>query len=320
MSTLFHPPGKIYGKSTDTNTINFKNYQPAIIEGALQYFFNMINNKNPVSNNIEEENFKSLFQLNLCVYNKNFHETRDRAADVILQSIKDTNDPSFLEAYVIFVCNLLHDGSFCVSSFIVAILYIENLVNKYPLILDITTWPALLFTSLLLADKMLQDAPLHSKTATVIFPFVSCQESSIMEYAFAHALEYNFYISTKKFKMALDNLLSANIEYELHDFVEETRYCRYHLQNQKNKSIWATGNNISIHQETNFHSFQNLYSEKTIQRQDTNLTEPSMDQIISPNQNMFKNAISSVKIYASKHIHIPYLHKKKNNMQSIQFM
>lgn len=81
----------------------------------------------------------------------------------------------------IFVLDILSSGKFSVAACVHAVFYISHLKETTSVSLHILSWRLLFFTSLLLADKWMEDTPIKNSDHCKLFPVIKKQDLDQLE-------------------------------------------------------------------------------------------------------------------------------------------
>ncbi|KAH8739794.1 ppg3 protein [Cryptosporidium ryanae] len=118
-----------------------------------------------------------------------------------------------------FVLSLLYVGGFSISSFVMAIINMDNLVKKTNLLVCQHNWRPIFVISLIISDKLWDDNCVKSGDLSKIVGFISPRMIKYLEFVFSVSSGWSFEFNLENIKNHISKILKKDLSKKLMDKV-----------------------------------------------------------------------------------------------------
>ena len=204
----------------ESSTLSPKEVQ--LVQGAIQFFFRHIRfDDSTVTRMNSNKNFQ-LFD------ERRYHRDMN---SVFQDSLYETTETHIAT----FILSILDQGLFSTSSFIGGIVFLSRFKEATKISLHTYSWRLLFLTSILLADKCLEEKPIRNESLSRLFPVVSVAELARLELEFACQMDFKLFIRAELYNSFVDKLINEkNVSKQIELIVQNSDFMsQFILPNMK---------------------------------------------------------------------------------------
>lgn len=181
-----------------------------LIKCAIQFFFRHIRFDDSTVSRMGKNELFHLFD------ERRYHgKCRDKVDAILIDSVYETTETHVAA----FILTILHQGLFSTTTFVSSVVFLSRFKEATHVSLHTYSWRLLFLTSLLVADKAMEEKPIRNVSLARLFPIVSASELSELELTFLLRTNFSAFIRQELFQSFIEKLLLERVPVQIDQMV-----------------------------------------------------------------------------------------------------